>query len=161
MRCCLSFLFGFNCIFQLYNVWFTVLKYGYRNHVWNHCVSCIQSQSTWLFLYAFLWFVCNYVILLILRYRVLFHHDGCDYHWHSIHFDLHIHIWAFWEYIFLVLQVPHSPLMFLPMDVLFEYWIEHVTFRLLYVMFRFPTRIFNRGVPGFATDCSSSVWCRG
>ena len=42
-----------------------------------------------------------------------------------------------------------------------EYWIEHVTFGLLYVMFRFSTRIFYGGVPGFATDCHCGVWCRG
>ena len=30
-----------------------------------------------------------------------------------------------------------------------------------YVMFTFPTRIFYRGVPGFATDCPCGVWCRG
>ena len=28
-------------------------------------------------------------------------------------------------------------------------------------MFTFPTRIFYRGVAGFATDCPCSVWCRG
>ena len=27
--------------------------------------------------------------------------------------------------------------MFLPLDILFEYWIEHVSFGLLYVMFTF------------------------
>ena len=32
----------------------------------------------------------------------------------------------------------------------------HVTFR-----FRFSTRIFYRGVPGFATDYPCGVWCRG
>ena len=46
-------------------------------------------------------------------------------------------------------------------DILLEYRIEHVTFGLLYVMFTFPTRIFYRGVPGFATDCPCSVWCLG
>ena len=35
------------------------------------------------------------------------------------------------------------------------------TFGLLCVMFRFFTRIFYRGVPGFATDCPCSVWCCG
>ena len=35
------------------------------------------------------------------------------------------------------------------------------TFALLCVMFRFFTRIFYRGVPGFATDCPCSVWCHG
>ena len=28
-------------------------------------------------------------------------------------------------------------------------------------MFTFPTRIFYRRVPGFATDCPCGVWCRG
>ena len=41
------------------------------------------------------------------------------------------------------------------------YWIEHVTFGILYVMFTFPTTIFYRGLPGFATDCPFGVWCRG
>ena len=33
------------------------------------------------------------------------------------------------------------PWMFPPLDIPFEYWIEHFTFRLLYVMFRFFTKI--------------------
>ena len=51
--------------------------------------------------------------------------------------------------------------MFLPLYILLEYWIEHVTIGLLYVMLTFPTRMFYRGVPGFATDCPCGVWCRG
>ena len=51
--------------------------------------------------------------------------------------------------------------MFSPLDFLLEYWIEHVTLGLLYVVFTFPSRIFYRGVPGFATDCPRGVWCRG
>ena len=47
-----------------------------------------------------------------------------------------------------------------PLDILLEYWIEHVTFGLLCFMFTFLTRIFYRGVPGFATDCPCGVWCR-
>ena len=53
------------------------------------------------------------------------------------------------------------PWMFTPLDFLFEYCIEHVTFSLLNVMVRFSARIFYRGVPGFATDCLCGVWCRG
>ena len=30
-----------------------------------------------------------------------------------------------------------------------------------FAWFTFPTRIFYRGVPGFATDCPCAVWCRG
>ena len=43
----------------------------------------------------------------------------------------------------------------------FEYWIERVTLGLLYVIFRFSTKVLNMGVPGFATDCPCGVWCRG
>ena len=53
-----------------------------------------------------------------------------------------------------------TPWMFPPLDIL-EYCIEHVTFGLLYAMFISPTRIFYRGVPGFATDCPCGVWRRG
>ena len=42
-----------------------------------------------------------------------------------------------------------------------EYRPEHVTFGLLCVIFKFPSRIFCRRVPGFATDCPCGVWCRG
>ena len=38
---------------------------------------------------------------------------------------------------------------------------EHDLVLLLYVMFTFRTRIFYRGVPGFATDCPCGVWYRG
>ena len=51
--------------------------------------------------------------------------------------------------------------MFLPLDIPFEYWIKLVTIGLLYVMFRLSTRIFYRGVSGFASDCPCGAWCRG
>ena len=51
--------------------------------------------------------------------------------------------------------------MFPHLDILLDYWIEHLTFGLLYVMFTFPTMIFYRGVPGFATDYPRGVWWRG
>ena len=48
-----------------------------------------------------------------------------------------------------------------PLDILNGYWTEQVSFGLLYVMFTFPTRIFYRGVPGFATGCPCGVWYCG
>ena len=51
--------------------------------------------------------------------------------------------------------------MFLILDILFQYWIERVTFGLLYAMFRFSTKIFYRGLPGFVTDCPCGVGCPG
>ena len=54
-----------------------------------------------------------------------------------------------------------TPWMFPPLGILLEYWIEHVTFGLFYVMFTFPTRIFYSRGSGFVTDCPCSVWHRG
>ena len=53
-----------------------------------------------------------------------------------------------------------TPSMSPHLDILLEYWIEHVTFGLLYGILTFPISIFYRGVPGFATDCACGVWCR-
>ena len=47
--------------------------------------------------------------------------------------------------------------MFLLLDILFEYRVEHAIFGLLYVMFKFSTRIFYMGIPGIANDCL--CWC--
>ena len=55
----------------------------------------------------------------------------------------------------------HNSLMFLPLDILHEYWIESVSFGLLYVTFTFPTLVFYRVVPAFVTDYPCGVWCRG
>ena len=44
--------------------------------------------------------------------------------------------------------------MFLTPDIIFEYWIEHVTFG-PFVMFKFSTRIFCSRVPGFTTNLPS------
>ena len=44
------------------------------------------------------------------------------------------------------------------LDILLEYSVEHVTFGLLYVIFTFSTRIFYKGVLGFATEENR---CRG
>ena len=56
-----------------------------------------------------------------------------------------------------------TPCVFLPLDFLFEYWIEHVTSALLYAMFRLSTRIFYSGAgsSGFVIDCPCDVGCRG
>ena len=49
---------------------------------------------------------------------------------------------------------------FFPLDFL-EYLIEHVSIGIFYIKCIFSIRIFYRGVPGLATDCSCGVWCRG
>ena len=104
---------------------------------------------------------CHYFLDRILFHHD-FHHDSCDYHWdfygHWLPFDLHFRL-PLHKYSWFCKCT--TPWMFLPPDILLEYWIEHVSFGLLYVMFTFPTRIFYRGVPCLATDCPCCVWCRG
>ena len=51
--------------------------------------------------------------------------------------------------------------MFLPLDLLWEYRIQHGANGPLYVTSSYSTWIFCRGVSGFATDCPCGVWCRG
>ena len=104
---------------------------------------------------------CNSFLDRILFYHD-FHHGSCDYHWdfygHSLLSELHFRLSVTKLFWFCTCA---TPWMFPPLDILLEYWIEHVTFGLFYVMFTFPARILYRGVPGFATDCPCGVWCRG
>ena len=51
--------------------------------------------------------------------------------------------------------------MFLPLDLLSEYRIQHGAIGHLYVTSSYPSWIFCRGVAGFATECPCGVWCRG
>ena len=53
------------------------------------------------------------------------------------------------------------PRMFLSLDLLWEYRIQHGANGPLYVTSSYSTWIFCRGVPGFGTDCPCGVWCRG
>ena len=66
---------------------------------------------------------------------------------------------AFWNKVILVRQI--CPLNFSAPGHSSWILIEHATFGLFYVMFRFSTRIWYRGVLRFATDCPWGVWCRG
>ena len=56
---------------------------------------------------------------------------------------------------------PSPPRIFLSLDLLSEYRIQHGAIGPLYVTSSYSTWIFCRGVSGFATDCPCNVWCRG
>ena len=60
----------------------------------------------------------------------------------------------------LVFYNPSPPRMFLSLDLLSEYRIQHGAIGSLYVTSSYSTWIFYREVSGFATDCSRGVWCR-
>ena len=93
---------------------------------------------------------------------MLFHHDGRDYNWDfmAILFTLNYTYGRSVTRQFWFCNYTH-PYLFQLLDILVEYWIEHVAFRLLDVMFRLSTRIFYRGVPGFATGRPFGVWYHG
>ena len=62
---------------------------------------------------------------------------------------------------YLVFYNPSPPRMFLSLDLLWEYRIQHGANGPLYVTSSYSTWIFCRGVSGFATDCPCGIWCRG
>ena len=62
---------------------------------------------------------------------------------------------------YLVFYNPSPTKMFLSLDLLSEYGIQHGVIGPLYVTSSYSTWIFCRGVSGFATDCPCDVWCRG
>ena len=62
---------------------------------------------------------------------------------------------------YLVFYNPPPPRMFLSLDLLSEYRIQHGAIGPLYVTSSYPTWIFCRGVSGFWTDCPCDVWCHG
>ena len=62
---------------------------------------------------------------------------------------------------YLVFYNPSPPKMFLSLDLLSEYRIQHGAIWPLYVTSIYSTWIFCREVSGFATDCHCDVWCRG
>ena len=50
--------------------------------------------------------------------------------------------------------------MFPPLDILLQYWIEHVCFGLSMSCLH-SLHGYSTGGPGFANDCPCGVWCRG
>ena len=62
---------------------------------------------------------------------------------------------------YLVFYNPSPPRMFLSLDLLSEYRIQHGAIGPFYVTSSYSTWIFCRRVSGFATDCPCDVWCRG
>ena len=62
---------------------------------------------------------------------------------------------------YLVFYNLKPPRLFLSLDLLSEYRIQHGAIAPLYVTSSYSTWIFCRGVSCFATDCPCDVWCRG
>ena len=61
----------------------------------------------------------------------------------------------------LILRWHREVILFLSLDLLSEYRIQHGAIGPPYVISSYSTWIFCRAVSGFATDCPCDVWCRG
>ena len=144
----------FNCILQDY------LYYNMDRGTMIHCAldSCTPSQSKWCALF-WCWvslcvlftnsFIECYFIISTTIFRIL-----CPFYSFC---TTHLSFPKLGSSSSATMQLRTS-LDVSSLDILFEYWIKHVTFG-LNVMFRFSIRIFYSEVPGFATatDCHCGV----
>ena len=131
-----SFLLVFKCTFQLYSPALSLSSYGYGYLV---IISLVEFYFIMTFIKLVVTIIGNFMVILSLRTTRLGFLWLCNSG----------------------SAKNATPWMFPSLDILPEYWIEHITFGLHYLMFTFTTRISYRGVPDFATDCPYGVWCRG
>ena len=132
------------------------------------CISQLHPITVYVTVFgcALFWYWVSlcvpFTISLMNSISSLFQNDGCD-HYCVFMANNFISNYAFRLSVtkqFLFCKCV-TPWMFPPLDILLEYWIEHVTFGLFYVMFTFPIMIFYRGFLGFAMYRPCSAWCRG
>ena len=119
------------------------------------CCGCFTTRRelhNWVFVISNYSYFCS---------KVNFWNVNCaqatsySWYWNNHHSGLYIYI------IYIYIYNTSPPRMFLSLDLLWEYRIQHGANGPLYVTSNYSTWIFCRGVSGFATDCPCSVWCRG
>ena len=133
--------------------------YIYNGSVIQYWRSCTPSRSIGLYFWGVRgsWAECHFLFFLVYQLclalwyksntRMLVTFGICF----KQHFDTR----------YLVFYNPLPPRMFLSLDLLWEYRIQHGANGPLYVTSSYSTWIFCREVSGFATDCPCDVWCRG
>ena len=134
-------------------------------YIYNGCViqywrSCTPSRSIGLYFWGVRgsWAECHFFFLWFTNCVLFFDKSlilGCLW---PLVFVLNNTLILIW---YLVFYNPSPPRMFLSLDLLSEYRIQHGANGPLYVTSSYSTWIFCRGVSGFATDCPCGVWCRG
>ena len=134
---------------------YTIIGRIYKESVIQYWRSCTPSRSIGECavpglnaILCFLWF--TNCVLLFDKNLIL----GCLWHFG-------ICLKQYFDTRYLVFYNTSPPRMFLSLDLLWEYRIQHGANGPLYVTFSYSTWIFCRGVSGFATDCPCGVWCRG
>ena len=137
------------------------MKYG----AWMRLDNCDKKRS------QFSYFQCFDLKSDIRRYYVWNSNEACNI-FNVVLENNMAPLWQFGNHIFFSqLQIlgiflfcdRSPPGLFPPVDLLLEYWIEHVIIGHFYIKFIVSSRlyIFFRGVPVFATYCPCGAWCRG
>ena len=146
-------------VHSLYEFCYMTYIYIYNGSVILYWRSCTPSRSVGLYFWGVhgSWAECHFLFSLVYQLclalwyksntRMLVTFGICF----KQHFDSR----------YLVFYNPSPPRMFLSLDLLWEYKIQHGANGPLYVTSSYSTWIFCRGVSGFATDCPCGVWCRG
>ena len=98
------------------------------------------------------------VLWLILTLHSVFNISDFSIWWHMLKCISQI---SYFDTRYLVFYNPSPPRMFLSLDLLSEYRIQHGAIGPLYVTSSYSTWIFCRGVSGFATGCPCDVWFCG
>ena len=156
---CLYIFHIYICIPYMSSVIGRIYIYIYNGSVIQYWQSCTPSRSIGLYFWGVRgsWAECHLLFSLVYQLclalwqksntRMLVTFGICF----KQHFDTR----------YLVFYNPSPPRMFLSLDLLWEYRIQHGANGPLYVSSSHSTWIFCRGVSGFATDCPCGVWCRG
>ena len=146
-------------VHSLYEFCYRTYIYIYNGSVIQYWRSCTLSRSIGLYFWGVCgsWAECHFLFSLVYQLclalwyksntRMLVTFGICF----KQHFDTR----------YLVFYNPSPPRMFLSLDLLWEYRIQHGAKGPLYVTSSYSTWIFCKGVSGFATDCPCGVWYRG
>ena len=133
--------------------------YIYHGSVIQYWRRCTPSRSIGLYLWGVRgsWAECHFLFSLVYQlFLVLWYKSNI-----RMLVTFRICFTQHFDTTYLVFYNPSPPRMFLSLDLLWEYRIQHGANGPLYVTSSYSTWIFCRGVSGFATDCPCGVWCRG
>ena len=129
----------------------------YNGSVIQYWRSCTPSRSIGLYFWGVRgsWDECHYLVSLV--------YQLCLALWYKSNTRMPVTfgicLKQHFDTRYLVFYNPSPPRMFLSLDLLWEYRIQHGANGPLYVTSSYSTWIFCRGVSGFATDCPCGIWC--
>ena len=140
------------CVHSLY-------EFCYRSYIQRECHSVLAKLHPITFYRGVRgsWSECHFVFSLVYQLCLALWSQSIT----RMLVTLGICLKQYFDTRYLVFYNTSPPRMFLSLDLLWEYRIQHGANGPLYVTSSYSTWIFCKGVSGFATDCPCGVWCRG